>query len=250
MGVRLLNLAAVASLPAVLHLACSISPLPLPLPSRSLPQYQTTAPAVQIVAAVPDEQRLDVVERAAAARRRRRALAHLHDGRPLVRVGLGSAVAVTEAVVGDELDDVRLLRLRLERLAATSVAGRRDSPGLHGPRTCRSSASGGPSGGSGTRARVAYGAAEQRRRATARASRRRRWPVVSSGKSSCEHASGREEDGAGLGALVVLVAVVGAAENNGDKLGLELATMAPTRSSREGEGAKVAGGKRAPEGEE
>ena len=102
MAVRLLNLAAVASLSAVLHLACSISPLPLPLPSRSLPQYQTTAPAVQIVAAVPDEQRLDVVERAAAARRRRRALAHLHDGRPLVRVGLCSAVGVTEKVVGDD----------------------------------------------------------------------------------------------------------------------------------------------------
>ena len=41
----------------------------------------------------------------------------------------------------------------------------------------------------------------------------------------------------GLGVLVVLVAAVGVAENNGDKLGFELATMAPTRSSGDGEGA-------------
>ena len=35
----------------------------------------------------------------------------------------------------------------------------------------------------------------------------------------------------------MLVAAVGVAKNNGDKLGFELATMAPTHSSGEGEGA-------------
>jgi hypothetical protein len=72
----------------------------------------------RVVAAVPNEQRLDVGERAAAARRRwrRRALAHLHDGGPLVGVGLDPAAGVAEAVVGGELDDVPLQRLRLVHL--------------------------------------------------------------------------------------------------------------------------------------
>jgi len=51
--------------------------------------------------AVHDEQLLEVEERAAV----RRALPYLHDGGPLVGVGLG----VAEAVVDGELDDVGLL---------------------------------------------------------------------------------------------------------------------------------------------
>jgi len=50
---------------------------------------------------VHDEQLLEVEERAAV----RRALPYLHDGGPLVGVGLG----VAEAVVDGELDDVGLL---------------------------------------------------------------------------------------------------------------------------------------------
>lgn len=47
------------------------------------------------------------------------ALAHLHDRRPLVWVGLGSVVGAAEAVMGGELDNVCLLRAApSERLAA------------------------------------------------------------------------------------------------------------------------------------
>jgi len=53
---------------------------------------------------VHDEQ-LEVEERAAV----RRALPYLHDGGPLVGVGLGPAAGVAEAVVDGELDDVGLL---------------------------------------------------------------------------------------------------------------------------------------------
>ena len=52
-----------------------------------------------------DEQLLEVEERAAV----RRALPYLHDGGPLVGVGLGPAAGVAEAVVDGELDDVGLL---------------------------------------------------------------------------------------------------------------------------------------------
>ena len=54
---------------------------------------------------MPDEQLLEVEERAAV----RRALPYLHDGGPLVGVGLGPAAGVAEAVVDGELDDVGLL---------------------------------------------------------------------------------------------------------------------------------------------
>ena len=52
-----------------------------------------------------DEQLLEVEERAAV----RRALPYLHDGGPLVGVGLGHAAGVAEAVVDGELDNVGLL---------------------------------------------------------------------------------------------------------------------------------------------
>uniref|UniRef100_K3XQM7 Uncharacterized protein n=1 Tax=Setaria italica TaxID=4555 RepID=K3XQM7_SETIT len=69
--------------------------------------------------AVPDELLLEVEERAAV----RRALPHLHDGGPLVGVGLGPAAGVAEAVVDGELDDVGLLhRDAVEDLAAEAEA--------------------------------------------------------------------------------------------------------------------------------
>ncbi|OEL17681.1 hypothetical protein BAE44_0021300, partial [Dichanthelium oligosanthes] len=49
----------------------------------------------------------------------RRAQPHLHDGGPLVRVGVGPAAGVLEAVLDGELDDVGLLhRDAVEDLAA------------------------------------------------------------------------------------------------------------------------------------
>ncbi|OEL12661.1 hypothetical protein BAE44_0026320, partial [Dichanthelium oligosanthes] len=62
---------------------------------------------------------LEVEERAAV----RRARPHLHDGGPLVGVGVGPAAGVLEAVLDGELNDVALLhRHAVEDLAAEAEA--------------------------------------------------------------------------------------------------------------------------------